>query len=147
MSKETRWCFVLCYGFILGVGNSSYKEHNVKHLIKAWTVTLDLNSEAVSINAVYNFSTLLYGAISGIAVLEETLVSCSKLKDILWDHAIKYGFYYPINIYRAASISRLYAFSYHCSSVLHCTIAASGSILLGGIEVIVRFEHITIYIS
>lgn len=141
---------MLCYGFILGPGNSSYKEHNAKHLTNAWTVTLDLNSEAVSINVVDNFSALSYKGISGmVVVLEEILVSCSKLKKILSDHAIKFlgFFYYPVNIYRAAPISRLYASSYHCSSVLHCTSAASESILLGGIKVIVRFKYVATYIN
>jgi len=109
---------------------------------------MDLNSEAISDNVVYKFSSLSCKAVSGIAVvLEETLVSCSKLKNILSEHAIKYGFYYPINFYRAAPISRLYAFSYHCSFMSHCNKAASGSILLGGIEVIARFKYVTFNIN
>lgn len=97
---------------------------------------------------VYNFAALSYKAISGIdADLDKILVSCSKLKNILWDHAVKCGFYYPVNIYRAAPIIRLYAFPYHCSSVLYCTDAGSGSILLGGIEVIVRYKYAIIYIN
>lgn len=80
---------MLWYSFILGLGNSSYEEHDVKYLTNAWTVTVDLNSEAVSINVLYNFSALSYKAISGIAaVLEEVLVSCRKLKNILSVHAI-----------------------------------------------------------
>lgn len=63
------------------------------------------------------------------------------------DDAIKPGVYYPVNIYRAAPSSRLYAFSYHWNSALHCTNAASGSILLGGLEVIVSFKYVTIYIN
>lgn len=126
---------MLRYGFIPGLRNSSCKEHDVRHLTNAWRLTSDLNSEAVSINVASNFSPLSYKAISGIAaVLEEILVSCSKLKNILSDCAMKYGVYYPLNIYRSAPISRLYVFCYHCSSVLSWTNAASGSILLGGFK-------------